>query len=347
MPKPEKTRAMKISVLSDGGWGTALALLLTANGHQVSLWGPFPDYVAEMRRCRENSRFLPGVPLPPTLELEADLATATAGRELLVLAAPSQYMRGLLEKLAALPPRRATPLVNVAKGIEVKSLKRMSELVAELLGPGRPYAVLSGPSHAEEVGRRVPTAVVAASTDPAVAATVQEAFMNPAFRVYTASDVTGVELGGALKNVLAIAAGICDGMGGGDNTKAALMTRGITELARLGKALGGRPQTFFGLSGIGDLIVTCTSRHSRNRHVGEELGKGRQLPEIQREMGLAVAEGVTTAESAFRLARQAAADTPIIDQVHAVLYAGKEPRQAMADLMARQAKPELPDDFLA
>ncbi len=336
---------MKMTVLSDGGWGTALALVLQANGHQVQLWGPFPEYLAEMAKTRENTRFLKGVPLPPGLELEPDLARAVTGAGMLILAAPAQFMRGLLEKLQPLNPAPEIPLVSVAKGIEVRSGKRMSELVAELLGPRR-LVVLSGPSHAEEVARRVPTAVVAAAAAPADAEFVQNAFMNKVFRVYTSADVVGVELGGALKNVLALAAGVCDGMGFGDNTKAALMTRGITELARLGKALGGRPETFFGLSGIGDLIVTCTSRHSRNRHVGEELGKGRALADIQKEMGLAVAEGVPTAESAWRLAHAAGVETPIIDQVHAGLYAGKDPRQAVLELMTREGKAEHPADFL-
>lgn len=337
---------MMISVLSDGGWGTALALVLQANGHRVRLWGPFPDYIAEMARTRENTRFLKGVPLPPELELEPDLARAVDGAGMLVLAAPAQFMRGLLEKLRPLNPGPDVVLVSVAKGIEVRSGKRMSELVEELLGPRR-LVVLSGPSHAEEVARRVPTTVVAASASPELAEAVQNTFMNNVFRVYTSSDVIGVELGGALKNVLALAAGVCDGMGFGDNTKAALMTRGITELARLGKALGGRPETFFGLSGIGDLIVTCTSRHSRNRHVGEELGKGRTLADIQKEMGMAVAEGVATAESAYRLAVRLGVDAPIITQVHAGLYDGKDPRRAVAELMTRQAKPELPEGFLA
>jgi len=330
---------MNIAVLSDGGWGTALALTLVDNGHATRLWGPFPDYVAELQRRRENVRFLPGVSLPAGLCLEADLQRAVAGAELVVLAAPAQYARALLCSLRgiALP---AEPLyVGVAKGIEVSSLLRMSELAQEVLAPRR-YAVLSGPSHAEEVARRIPTAVVAASTQPEAARVVQKVFMNQTFRVYTSADVVGVELGGALKNVLALAAGVCDGMGFGDNTKAALMTRGIAEMARLGAALGGRAETFSGLSGVGDLIVTCTSRHSRNRHVGEELGRGRRLEDILGEMGGQVAEGVATARSAHQLARRAGAETPIIDQVHAALYAGRDPRQAVRDLMSREARPE-------
>lgn len=332
---------MKISVLSDGGWGTALASVLCDNGHAVTLWGPFPDYIEEMRRTRRNEKFLKGVELPAALQLESDLAKACAGATILVLAAPSQFMRGMLTKLRAVPRPAELIYVNVAKGIETESCKRMSELVAEILGEVR-YAILSGPSHAEEVARRVPTAVMTASRDPEAAKLVQEAFMNQYLRVYTSDDVVGAELGGALKNVLALAAGVLDGMGMGDNTKAALMTRGIAEMARLGEALGGRHETFSGLSGIGDLIVTCSSRHSRNRHVGEELGKGRKLEDIQREMGMVVAEGVKTADSAHQLARRAGVATPIIDEVYTSLYAGKDPRQAVRDLMQRDPKPELP-----
>jgi glycerol-3-phosphate dehydrogenase (NAD(P)+) len=250
-------------------------------------------------------------------------------------------MRALLTKLARLDLRATSLFVNVAKGIELGTLKRMSELVAEMLGPV-PYAVVSGPSHAEEVARRVPTAVVAAATALDMAAAVQKIFMGEWFRVYTAQDVAGVEIGGALKNILALAAGVCDGMGFGDNTKAALMTRGIAEMARLGQHLGGLPETFSGLSGIGDVIVTCTSRHSRNRYVGEQLGRGRKLEEIQQGMGGQVAEGVTTTKSAYQLARRVDAETPIIDEVYAALYLCKDPRAAVRDLMRREAKPESP-----
>lgn len=331
---------MKISILSDGGWGTALTTLLCHNGHQVTLWGPFPDYLAEMARTRRNDKFLKGVDLPAELAFEADLGRACAGASILVLAAPSQYLRSLLKNLKPLERPADLIYLNVAKGIEMGTCNRMSQLVEEILGPVR-YVILSGPSHAEEVGRRVPTVVMTASKDAEAARTIQQAWMNEYFRVYTSDDVIGAELGGSLKNVLALAAGVLDGMGMGDNTKAALMTRGIVEMARLGQALGGRAETFSGLSGIGDLIVTCMSRHSRNRHVGEELGKGRKLDDIQREMGLVVAEGVTTASSAYALARRAGVQTPIIDEVHASLYENKDPRQAVRDLMQRDAKPEL------
>jgi glycerol-3-phosphate dehydrogenase (NAD(P)+) len=330
---------MRIGVLSDGAWGTALAITLVENGHQVAQWGPFPDYLFEMRERRENARYLPGPRLPAALRLDPDLAAVAHGAELLVLALPAQYLRGLLVRLDKLGLPQDVTYLNVAKGIEVGSLKRMGELVEDILGPVR-YAVLSGPSHAEEVARGVPTAVVAASCEPGLAAQVQSAFMSPRFRVYTSDDAIGVELGGALKNVHALAAGVCDGMDFGDNTKAALMTRSIAEMARLGQALGGRPETFSGLSGIGDLIVTCGSRHSRNRHVGQELGRGLKLEAIQAGLGGRVAEGVPTAKSAYDLARRRNVATPIVDEVYAVLYQDKDPRQAVTELMTREAKPE-------
>jgi glycerol-3-phosphate dehydrogenase (NAD(P)+) len=259
--------------------------------------------------------------------------------EIIVLASPSQYMRGTLAKFAGYHDPKKHILVNVAKGIEIGSLKRMSELCDEILGKNR-YCVLSGPSHAEEVALKCPTAIVAASSDVKAAETVQTVFMNEFFRVYTATDVVGVELGGSLKNVFAIASGILDGMGLGDNSKAALITRGIAEMARLGVALGGSSETFSGLSGIGDLIVTCISRHSRNRHVGEELGKGCKIEDVLKKMGLVVAEGVKTAESAYNLALKHNVDAPVINEVYAGLYLGKDPREGVKDLMTRKARRE-------
>lgn len=331
---------MKTTVLSDGGWGTALAIVLCDNGHDVTLWGPFADYIEEMKKIRKNTRFLKGVELPDSLKLTADIQQAVGEAELVVLATPSQYMRGVLENLAKVHYRDDVVFADVAKGIEVSTCKRMCEIVEELLGKVR-YAVLSGPSHAEEVARKVPTAVTAASEDAEAAKLVQKAFMNGYFRVYTSDDVVGAELGGSLKNILALAAGVIDGMELGDNTKAALMTRGIVEMARLGKALGGKAETFAGLSGVGDLMVTCMSRHSRNRHVGEELGKGRSLAEIQEEMGMVVAEGVATAKSARTLAKQIGVDVPIIEEVYLSLYEEKDPRRALHDLMTRDPKSEM------
>ncbi|MDD3117671.1 MAG: NAD(P)-dependent glycerol-3-phosphate dehydrogenase [Victivallales bacterium] len=330
---------MKITVLSDGGWGTALAQHLCGIGREVTLWGPFPDYLETMKKTRENVKFLPGPRLHPALKLESDMAAAVNGAAILVLASPSQYMRSTLEKLWPFFRPEQHLLVNVAKGIEVETLQRMSQVCVDVLGSCR-YVVLSGPSHAEEVVYQAPTAVVAAAADPALAEIVQNHFMADRFRIYTCSDVIGVELGGALKNVMAIAAGVIDGMKLGDNAKAAMMTRGIAEMGRLGRALGGNDRTFSGLSGIGDLIVTCTSGHSRNRHVGEELGRGRAVADIIRDMGMVVAEGVKTAASAHQLAVDHGVETPIISQIYEVLYHDKDPRQALEELMNRKARSE-------
>ena len=331
---------MKIAVLSDGGWGTALALLLLGNRHEVCLWGPFPDYIAEMARTRRNERFLKGVELPAALHLTADMAAAVRAAGIVVMASPTQYARQTIGRLPAAGfDARRQLLVNVAKGIEVGTLKRLSEIAAELLGEVW-YVGLPGPSHAEEVARGFPTVVTAASAWAECARQVQAVFMNERFRVYTSDDTVGIELGGALKNVYALAGGICDGMKLGDNAKAALLTRGIAEMARLGQALGGHPETFAGLSGIGDLIVTCYSGHSRNRHVGEELGRGLALDEITQAMGMVVAEGVKTTLSAHALAHQRGVYVPIVDEIHAVLYQGKPPRQALRDLMTRDPRAE-------
>ncbi|MCK5843587.1 MAG: NAD(P)-dependent glycerol-3-phosphate dehydrogenase, partial [Victivallales bacterium] len=255
------------------------------------------------------------------------------------LATPSQYMRGTLERLA--PIYSGQLLVNVSKGIENDTLLRMSELCFEIIGDSAKFAVLSGPSHAEEVALKTPTAIVAGSNEHDLAELTQKAFMSSFFRVYTSEDVIGIELGGSLKNVFAIAAGVIDGMRLGDNPKAALITRGIAEMSRLGVALGGKTGTFSGLSGIGDMIVTCTSGHSRNRHVGEELGKGRTIEEIQKEMGMVVAEGVKTAQSAYALAKKVGVETPIITEVYQAIYEGKDSRRGVRNLMTRKPKREL------
>jgi glycerol-3-phosphate dehydrogenase (NAD(P)+) len=268
------------------------------------------------------------------------MCTAVADSELILLASPTQYTRSVLEKFKPFHNEDQHFLVNVAKGIENKTLLRVSEICAQVLGECS-YVVLSGPSHAEEVVRGVPTTVTAASDDEALAVKVQDIFTSDTFRVYTSNDVLGLELGGALKNVMAIAAGIIDGMKLGDNPKAALITRGIAEMSRLGEALGGNPLTFSGLSGIGDLIVTCCSGHSRNRHVGEELGRGKKLDEILNEMGMVVAEGVKTTLSARELAQKAGIECPIINEIYAVLYENQTPQQAIKNLMSRPVKAEL------
>ncbi len=331
---------MKITILSDGSWGTALSTVLHHNGHQVTIWGPFPDYLEQLRQTRENSRFLPGIKLPSELQFTADMAEAVADAELLILAAPTQYARLVLEQLKPFFKPQQHLLLNVAKGIENDTLMRISEICRDVLGECC-YSVLSGPSHAEEVARQVPTAVVTASDNHRTAKLIQQLFMNSYFRVYTCDDIIGLELGGALKNIMAIAAGVIDGMQLGDNPKAALITRGIAEMSRLGVALGGKAETFSGLSGIGDLIVTCTSGHSRNRHVGEELGHGKKLSSILEEMGMVVAEGVKTAASIHQLQNRLQIETPIATQIYQVLYEEKDVKEAITALMQRKARPEL------
>ena len=328
---------MKTAVLSDGAWGTALALTLLENNHQVTLWGPFADYIQEMQTLRQNPRFLKGIDLPENLILTASMSEAVENAEIIVQASPVQYAREVISQLADCYSEHSQIIVNVSKGIENKSYKRMSEIITEFI-PNSQYAVLSGPSHAEEVARQAPTAVVVASSCLQNAEKVRDAFMNAYFRVYTSDDVVGVELGGALKNVYAIASGIIDGMELGDNAKAALITRGIAEMARLGRAIGGKSETFSGLSGIGDMIVTCTSSLSRNRHVGEELGRGKKLSEILDAMGMVVAEGVKTTLSAYNIAKKLNVETPIIDELHAGLYEDKDPLIGLRELMTRKPK---------
>ena len=329
---------MKVAVFGDGAWGTALAMNLISNNHRAVIWGAFPEYLKEMEKTRENRKFLPGVTLPPELEFESDAQKAVRECDVILLATPTQFLRSVLKKMNnSVSPGRL--VVNVAKGIEKDTFLRISEIVKEELGFVT-YVALSGPSHAEEVARKVPTAVVAASTSSEAAETVQHIFMNENFRVYTSNDVVGVELGGALKNVMAVAAGIIDGMGLGDNPKAAFMTRAISEMGKLGEMLGGRQTTFSGLSGIGDLIVTCTSGHSRNRHVGEELGRGKKLNTILSEMGMDVAEGVPTALGAYTLSKRVGASTPLIDSIYEILYLDRSALSALKELMTRQAKAE-------
>lgn len=329
----------KITILGDGGWGTALALTTLQNNTETTLWGPFEDNIEAIRTTHKN-RFLPGVDLPENLKATSSISEALQNAEIVVLASPSQFMRGTLNMLREYFVPEQMVLVNVAKGIETDTLKCMHEICAEILGDNLKYVTLSGPSHAEEVARGIPTAVVSASENIGLAKLVQETFMTRNFRIYTSRDVISVELGGALKNVLAIAAGILDGMQLGDNPKAALMTRGIAEMARLGVALGGKRETFAGLSGIGDLIVTCMSRHSRNRHVGEELGRGKTLEQITSEMGMVVAEGVKTAISAHMLAQRKNCETPIINAVFNVLYNNLSAKDAAYGLMTREPRDE-------
>ena len=330
---------MNITILSDGAWGTALGCVLCNNNHKVVQWGPFPEYLATIAKERVNSKFLPGVKLPDSLIIEPDMEKAVKDADIVLLATPTQYLRSVLENFLPYFDSDKHIIVNVAKGIEQNTLLRVSQITESVIGKSK-YVVLSGPSHAEEVSRNIPTLVVAASSNKEAALVVQQTFSNSHFRVYTSSDVIGVELGGALKNVMALAAGIADGMKLGDNPKAALLTRGIAEMGRLGEALGGSSRTFSGLSGVGDLIVTCTSGHSRNRYVGEELGRGRKLNDIIASMGMMVAEGVTTASGAAQLAKNANVETPIIDEICAILFYNKSPETAILDLMTRGYKEE-------
>jgi len=332
---------MRIAVLGAGSWGTTLAILLANNSHQVSLWSYREKYTHDILTTRQNPSFLPGVHIPESIEATSNVHAAVDDREMIAAAVPSQFLRGVMSELKHLPFDDVI-VVNVAKGIEVGTLMTMSEMLRDAL-PGlsrRNIATLSGPSHAEEVSQKIATTVVAASTDLVTSRLVQSTFMTPYFRVYESTDIVGVELGGALKNVIAIAAGVIDGAKLGDNTKAALMTRGIVEITRLGVALGAKERTFFGLSGIGDLMVTCMSRHSRNRYVGVEVGKGRKLDDILAEMVM-VAEGVATTRSANELARKMGVEVPIMAEVYNMLFEGKDPHDACYDLMTRDPRGEV------
>ena len=323
-----------------GSWGTALANLLAGNGHEVRLWVRDPALARTLERERRNPIYLPGIRLSDHVEPGSDLVAAVAGSEVVVSAVPSHATRQVMERAAgSLDPEAL--VVSTSKGIENDTLARMTEVLAEVLPAGAEdrTAVLSGPSFAIEVARGCPTAVTAAATDLDVAERTRDLFANPRFRVYTSSDVVGVELGGAVKNIVAIAAGICDGLGYGHNARAALITRGIAEIARLGVALGGEPMTFMGLSGLGDLILTSTTDLSRNRTVGLRVGAGETVEEIQADMRM-VAEGVRTTRSVRDLARRHDVEMPITEEVHAMLYEGKNPRISVEDLMTREFKPE-------
>ena len=325
---------MRVTVLGAGAWGTALARLLHQGGNRVTLWGHMAQWLEEIRQSGCNDRFLPDIPVPRELVLEPDVLAAVGAAECLVVAVPSQHFREVTRPLAHF----SGLVVSVTKGIEYDTGLTMCGILAEN-APKAKCAALSGPTFAIEVARDIPTAIVAASPDEETAGQVQKLFSRPAFRVYTSTDLLGVELGGALKNVIAIAAGTSDGLGFGDNSKAALVTRAIVEIRRLGVACGAQADTFTGLSGLGDLIVTCFSRHSRNRGFGERVGRGEKPADIAASM-LAVAEGYPTARSAYQLARNHQVITPVIDEVYAMLYQGKNVAQAVRDLMSRDLKPE-------
>ena len=329
----------KISVIGAGSWGTTLAILLAEKGHEVLLWVFEEDELPKLKKERVNIKYLPGAKFPSNLKLTGSLTDAVDSMDFLVIATPSHVVRSVCRQFAK-QIRDDQYIVNIAKGIENNTLKRMSEVLEETLNisPDR-ISTLYGPSHAEEVSQKIATAVVSASSDIKTARKIRELFRTQYFRVYSSNDIIGVELGGSLKNVIAIAAGICDGAGFGDNTKAALLTRGMVEMIRLGTTMGAQQETFAGLSGIGDLIVTCTSKHSRNRYVGEEIGKGRKLEDILDEMVM-VAEGVKTTRSVYQLLKKYNVEMPISEQVYEVLFENKSPLEAVRDLMTRDPKEE-------
>jgi len=332
---------MKITVLGSGAWGTALALLLLENGNDVTLWSYTEEESRVLRETHENP-MLKGVTLPEHLKFTTDMA-AVKGCGLVVVATPSFAVRSTAARLRELADP-GTILVSVSKGIEKDSSLRLSQVIEEEVGDKCPVVVLSGPSHAEEVGRHIATGVVAAADDLAVAERVQALFMNPRFRVYTSDDKVGTEICAALKNVVALCAGCCDGMGYGDNTKALLMTRGMAEMARLGVALGGRKETFTGLAGMGDLIVTCCSMHSRNRRCGILIGQGKPVQEAIAEIG-AVVEGYYAAANARALARKAGVEMPIAQAAYEVLYESRDVRGVVVDLMSRAKRSELEESW--
>jgi glycerol-3-phosphate dehydrogenase (NAD(P)+) len=326
------------AVLGDGAWGTAIALLLAQNPHyRVRLWSARPDSGRILQERRENVRLLPGVPIPDAVTLTLDIAAAVADATLWVAAIPTVYLRATLERIAA-EVRPTVPVLSLAKGVEITTFLRPSEILTQVLGVEQ-TAVLSGPSHAEEISHGMPASLVAASHDMQLARSIQQLFSTDRFRVYTNLDPIGVELGGALKNIIGIAAGISDGLGFGDNAKSALMTRGLVEMTRFGVALGAEQQTFQGLAGMGDLITTCISRHSRNRHVGERLAKGEKMADILASTSM-VAEGVYTTRSVHERAERMGLDMPITAEVYRVIYEGKDPLTAVSDLMLRPHKGE-------
>ncbi len=338
-------KKLKIAVLGDGGWGTTLAILLCRKGFKVSLWGAFPEYSKQLDKKRVNAKFLPEIKIPKEIVITHDLGYALSGAGLIIMAVPSQYLRSVLKRVKRFAYPRNAIYLSVTKGIEVGSLKRMSEVIDEELR-GIKLAVLSGPTIAHEVALGVPTAAVIASHDKAVRRYLQGVFISDKFRLYTNDDVIGVELGGSFKNIIAIACGISDGLGFGTNTKAALLSRGLAEISRLGKAMGAKSSTFSGISGLGDLVTTCISPYSRNRFVGEQVGKGKSLQQIKNHMQMpacrqaGIAEGIPTAKSAYHLSLKYKVEMPIVREVYCVLYKNKSPLKAVKDLMGRERREE-------
>ena len=327
----------KISVIGAGSWGIALALLLSKNGHQVNVWSIMEDEIKMLNEKREHVDKLPGIKLPDSMTFTTDLEQSVKGKDLLVLAVPSPFTRSTSKNMSTFV-EEGQLIVNVAKGVEEATLMTLSEIIEQEI-PQANVAVLSGPSHAEEVGRGIPTTCVVGAKTKKIAEYIQEIFMSQVFRVYTSPDILGIELGGALKNVVALAAGAADGLDYGDNTKAALITRGITEISRLGVKMGGKYETFAGLTGIGDLIVTCASVHSRNRKAGFLIGKGYTMDEAMKEVKMVV-EGVYSAKAAMKLAEKYQVSMPIVEQVNLVLFENKPADEAVRDLMLRDKRDE-------
>ena len=327
---------VRFGIIGTGSWGTALAILLQTNGHSVTIWNRDTDILETIAKEKINKKYLPQVVLPEQIQVELDLNKTVKDKDGVVIAVPSHAVRSVIQKIENI--NKDTILISVVKGIENETLLRVSEILMERFDEDN-ITVLSGPSHAEEVSQGIPTVVVCASKGLNAATWVQDTFMSPVFRVYMHSDVIGVEIGGALKNIIAVAAGIVEGVGGGDNTKAALITRALVEITRLGTKLGANSLTFAGLSGMGDLIVTCMSRYSRNRYLGEQIGKGKKLNDVLSEMVM-VAEGVKTTRSAYELAAKYQVVIPIITEAYNVLFQNKDPKQAVFDLMTRAAKIE-------
>ncbi len=330
----------KVGMIGAGSWGIALAKLLYNNGNEVTVWSALEDEITMLQTEREHKDKLPGVALPEDMIFTVDLEEAMKDKDMLVLAVPSPFVRSTAARMREFI-RKGQVVVNVAKGIEEKTLTTLSGVIEDEL-PNADVAVLSGPSHAEEVGRQIPTTIVVGAKSKETAEFIQNLFMSEVFRVYTSPDVLGIEIGAALKNVVALAAGIADGLGYGDNTKAALITRGINEIARLGMTMGGKFETFYGLSGVGDLIVTCASRHSRNRKAGMLIGQGYTMEAAMAEVKMVV-EGVHSAKAAKALAKKFEVDMPIVEQVNAILFEGQPADQAVKELMLRDKKIEIMD----